>query len=307
MSGPRTYVVAGSSGFIGSLLVSSLRGDGHRVVRLVRSPSPHEDDVLWNPQLGARGASRDLIAVLDGVHAVINLAGAGVATKRWNDSYKRTVLDSRVAATTCLATAIAEADHPPAAFVSGSAGGYYGDTGPEAVEEDAPQGNTFLARVAALWEQAAEPARERGVRVTHPRTGTVTAPDGGAFGRLLPVVRAGVGGRLGSGRQWWSLISLDDEVAAVRHLADTASLHGAVNLTAPEQVTNADLTSALGHALHRPTVALVPRPALRLVLGEFADELLIDQRMSARRLSDSGFEFRHPTVASMVEAAVAAD
>jgi uncharacterized protein (TIGR01777 family) len=300
MTGSRSYVVAGSSGFIGSRLVASLRGDGHRVVRLVRSPSSTADDVLWNPQLGARGASRDLIAVLEGVDAVINLAGAGVAEKRWDDAYKRTILDSRVAATTCLATAIAETEVPPAAFVSGSASGYYGDTGPDAVQEDAPAGSTFLARVASTWEQAAQPARERGVRVVHPRTGTVAAPGGGAFGRLLPVVKAGIGGRLGSGKQWWSLISLDDEVSALRHLADTESLHGAVNMTAPEQVTNGDLTAALGKALHRPTLAIVPRPALRLVLGEFADELLIDQRMSASRLAGSGFEFRHPTVASMI-------
>jgi uncharacterized protein (TIGR01777 family) len=304
MTRSRTYVVAGSSGFIGSRLVASLRADGHRVVRLVRTPSTTTDDVLWNPQLGARGASRDLIGVLEGVDVVINLAGAGVAEKRWDDAYKRTILDSRVAATTCLATAIAETEAPPAAFVSGSASGYYGDTGPEAVEEDAPAGSTFLARVASTWELAAQPARERGVRVVHPRTGTVAAPGGGAFGRLLPVVRAGIGGRLGSGKQWWSLISLDDEVAALRHLADTESLHGAVNLTAPEQVTNGDLTAALGKALHRPTLAVVPRPALRLVLGEFADELLIDQRMSASRLAGSGFEFRHPTVASMIDALV---
>ena len=300
MTVSRTYVVAGSSGFIGSMLVASLRSDGHRVVRLVRTPTSMADDVLWNPHLGARGASRDLIAVLEGVDAVINLAGAGVAEKRWDDAYKRTILDSRVAATTCLATAIAETEVPPAAFVSGSASGYYGDTGPDAVEEDAPAGSTFLARVASTWEQAAQPARERGVRVVHPRTGTVAAPGGGAFGRLLPVVKAGIGGRLGSGKQWWSLISLDDEVAALRHLADTESLRGAVNLTAPEQVTNGDLTAALGKALHRPTLAMVPRPALRMVLGEFADELLIDQRMSASRLAGSGFEFRHPTVASMV-------
>ena len=304
MTGSRTYVVAGSSGFIGTRLVESLRADGHRVVRLVRSPSTRDDDVLWNPGLGARGASRDLIAVLEGVDAVINLAGAGVAEKRWSDSYKRVILDSRVAATTCLATAIAETEAPPAAFVSGSASGYYGDTGPDPVQEDAPAGSTFLARVASTWEQAAEPARERGVRVVHPRTGTVAAPHGGAFGRLLPVVKAGIGGRLGSGKQWWSLISIDDEVSALRHLADTESLQGGVNLTAPEQVTNGDLTSALGAALHRPTVAFVPRPALHLALGAFADELLIDQRMSASLLVSSGFAFRHPTVDSMIAALV---
>jgi uncharacterized protein len=301
MSTARRAIVAGSSGLIGTSLVASLRGDGWDVVRLVRRPAQAVDEVVWNPSLGATGATADLRAALEDVDAVVNLAGASVAGKRWDDAYKRVVLDSRVAATTCLATAIAETTSPPRVFVSGSASGFYGDTGPDAVSEAAPVGSTFLARVAATWEQAAQPARERGVRVAHPRTGTVADPEGGAFGKLLPVVRAGVGGRLGSGRQWWSLISLTDEVAAIRHLIDTESIDGPVNLGAPEQVTNGELTSMLGHALHRPTLAIVPRFALQIVLGEFADELLIDQRMAPQRLHDTGFEFAHPSVRSIVD------
>jgi uncharacterized protein len=303
----RTYVVAGSSGFIGTALVASLQADGHRVVCLVRRPPEHDDEVLWNPSLGATGASRELRDALEGVHAVVNLAGAGIAEKRWDDAWKRAIIDSRVAATTCLATAIADTASKPAVLVSASASGYYGDTGPEAVDEDAPAGSTFLARVCQTWEQSAAPAREAGVRVVHPRTGLVMAQGGGALDRLLPVVKLGAGGRLGSGRQWWSPISLADEVGALRHLCDTPTVSGPVNLVAPEQATNAAITAALGHAVHRPTVAVVPGFALRIALGEFADELLLDQRMAPRRLLESGYEFAHPTIRAIVAEAVTPD
>ena len=295
-----TIVVAGASGLIGTALVMSLRGDGHEVLQLVRREPTSKDQVTWSPHLGARGATADLRAALEGAEAVVNLAGAGVAGKRWDDTYKRQILESRVSATTCLATAIAETTTPARVFVSGSASGYYGDTGPTPVDESAPLGHTFLAHVCSDWEAATAPARERGVRVTHPRTGTVADPEGGAFGRLLPVIRAGIGGRLGSGTQWWSLISLRDHVAGIRHLIDNESIVGPVNFAAPEQCTNADLTSALGKALHRPTLAVVPRFALRAVLGEFADELLIDQRMAPKRLLETGFEFLDPTVDDVV-------
>ncbi|HEY5135696.1 MAG TPA: TIGR01777 family oxidoreductase [Candidatus Nanopelagicales bacterium] len=302
-----TIVVSGASGLIGTALVDALRADGHEVVALVRREARGPQQVTWAPQLGARGATPELRAALEGAHAVVNLSGAAVAGKRWSDAYKREILDSRVAATTCLATAIAETDDHPRVFVSASASGYYGDTGPEAVGEVAPAGATFLARVCSAWELAAEAAREAGVRVVHPRTGLVAEPSGGAFGKLLPVVRAGIGGRLGSGRQWWSVISIRDEVAAIRHLIEHDALEGAVNLAAPEQVTNADLTHRLGVAVHRPTLAIVPGLALKAVLGEFADELLIDQRMSPQRLLDSGFEFADPTVDDVVRGLLAGD
>jgi len=302
-----TIVVSGASGLIGTALVDALRADGHEVVELVRREARGPQEVTWAPQLGARGATPELRAALEGAHAVVNLSGAAVAGKRWSDAYKREILDSRVAATTCLATAIAETNDHPRVFVSASASGYYGDTGTEAVGEVAPAGATFLARVCSAWELAAEAAREAGVRVVHPRTGLVAEPSGGAFGKLLPVVRAGIGGRLGSGRQWWSVISIRDEVAAIRHLIEHDTLEGAVNLAAPEQVTNADLTHRLGVAVHRPTLAIVPGLALKAVLGEFADELLIDQRMSPQRLLDSGFEFADPTVDDVVRGLLAGD
>lgn len=292
-------VIAGSSGLIGTALVDRLRSGGDDVVRLVRRAPSAPDEARWTPELGGSGADEDLRATLGGADAVVNLAGAGVAGKRWDEAYKRKIIDSRVAATTCLATAIAELDSPPRVFVSASASGFYGDTGPEAVDESAPQGATFLARVCDAWEHAADAAREV-TRVVHPRTGLVADPDGGAFGRLLPVVRLGAGGRLGSGRQWWSPISLRDEVGALRHLIITESIDGPVNLAAPEQVTNGDLTAMLGRALHRPTLATVPGFALRAVLGEFADELLIDQRMAPVALLASGYEFLDPTVEDIV-------
>jgi uncharacterized protein (TIGR01777 family) len=301
VSTQRRAVVSGASGLIGTALLASLHADGWDVLRLVRRPATAPDELLWNPVLGATAATPALREAVSGADAVINLAGAPVAGKRWDDAYKREILDSRVGATTCLATAIAEAPTAPRVLVSASASGFYGDTGPDAVDESGAQGTTFLARVCASWELAAQPARDRGVRVAHPRTGLVADPDGGAFGRLLPVMRAGIGGNLGSGRQWWSPISISDEVRALRHLVDTDSLDGPVNLSAPEQITNADLTAMLGRALHRPTLAKVPGFALRAVLGEFADELLIDQRMAPAALVASGFEFQQPSVLQIVD------
>ena len=293
-------LISGSSGLIGSSLVASLRVDGHDVRVLVRRPSSAASEVTWQPQRGADGVDDILRDAVSSSDAIVNLAGSGVAEKRWDQAYKDTILNSRVTATTCLATAIAQVETKPSAFVSGSAGGYYGDTGSEAVDESAPRGNTFLAEVADAWERAAIPAAEAGVRVSHPRTGTVADPHGGAFGRLLPLLRAGVGGSLGSGRQWWSLISLRDEVAAIRHLIDNPTVVGPVNFSAPQQVTNADLTKALGKALNRPAVVAAPRFAVRTILGEFAEELFIDQRMAPAKLLATGFQFSDPTISDIV-------
>ncbi|MFC6238854.1 TIGR01777 family oxidoreductase [Longivirga aurantiaca] len=294
-------VVSGSSGLIGSSLVASLQADGHDVVTLVRRTPTAAGQVQWDPSLGASGVTAELRAAIDGAGAVVNLAGAGVAEKRWDEAWKHQILDSRVAATTCLATAITDVASKPPVFVSGSASGYYGDTGPVAADESAHAGRTFLAHVCQSWELAAEPAREVGVRVVHPRTGTVADPDGGAFGRWLPVFKLGGGGPLGNGKQWWSLISLTDEVRGIRHAIDTDSLVGPANFAAPEQVTNGDLAKALGRALSRPSLVPAPLFGLRIVLGEFADELVISQRMAPNALTASGFEFSHPTIASIVE------
>ncbi|MGA5582446.1 TIGR01777 family oxidoreductase [Streptomyces thermodiastaticus] len=291
--------VAGASGLIGSALVASLRADGHQVVRLVRRPARTPDEVPWDPenqQVDAAG--------LAGCDAVVNLAGAGVGDHRWTEAYKKRIRDSRVFGTAALAEALAGLDTPPRVFVSGSAIGIYGDTGDRVVDEDSPPGDGFLARVCVEWEEAAAPAQEAGVRTVFARTGLVVSRQGGAWGRMFPLFRAGLGGRLGDGRQYWSFISLHDEVAALRHLLDTESLSGPVNLTAPEPLTNARITAAMGRVLRRPTPFAVPAPVLRAVLGEMAQDVLGSARVVPRRLLESGFSFAFPGIEDAVRAAL---
>ncbi|MEU3061036.1 TIGR01777 family oxidoreductase [Streptomyces subrutilus] len=291
--------VTGSTGLIGQALVRSLRADGHEVVRFVRRAPAAADEARWDP---ARGEVDP--AGLAGCGAVVHLAGAGVGDHRWTDAYKREIRDSRVLGTTAIARAAAALDQPPAVLVSGSAIGYYGDTGARSVDEDAPAGQGFLPSVCVEWEAAAAPAREAGIRTAFARTGLVVARDGGAWARLFPIFRAGVGGRLGSGRQFWSYISLRDEVAALRHLLDTPALSGPVNLTAPEPLTNSQVTAAMGRVLRRPAVLPVPAVALRAVLGEFAEDVLGSQRVRPARLLESGFVFRDPGIEQAIRAAL---
>ncbi|URM91630.1 TIGR01777 family oxidoreductase [Streptomyces sp. MRC013] len=295
----RRVAVTGAGGLIGSALVRSLRADGHRVLRLVRRPARGADEVEWDP----RRRYVD-VAGLVGCDAVVHLAGAGVGDRRWSEAYKREIRDSRVLGTAAVAEALASLDAPPRVLVCGTALGYYGDTGTRAVDESAPAGDGFLPSVCVEWEEAAAAAEEAGVRVAYARTGLVVAARGGAWGRLFPLFRAGLGGRLGDGRQYWSFIALHDEVAALRHLLDTPDLSGPVNLTAPEPVTNREVTAAMGRVLHRPAVLRVPAPALRLALGEFARDVLGSQRVLPRRLLESGFRFAFPTVESAIRAAL---
>jgi uncharacterized protein (TIGR01777 family) len=281
--------VTGASGLIGGALVPHLRAQGHEVLRLVRSPSGAPDEVSWDPM----GGTVDLPG-LAGVNGVIHLAGAGVGDHRWTDEYKATIRDSRTVGTATLATALASMEQPPSVLVSGSAIGFYGDTGNTAVDEGAPAGSGFLADVVVGWEAAAQPAREAGIRVVHPRTGLVVAGRGGAWAKLWPLVRLGAGGRMGTGRQWWSFISLRDELAALTYLLD--ALEGPVNLTAPNPVTNAEMVKAMGQLLKRPTVLPVPAKALQIALGEFSSEVLGSIRVVPRALLDAGFEFQDPTI-----------
>jgi uncharacterized protein (TIGR01777 family) len=292
--------ITGASGLIGSALSADLTRDGHQVVRLVRGPSRSANEASWDPV----GGHVDL-AGLAGADAVVHLAGAGVGDRRWSDAYKREILDSRVRGTTAIAHAVAALDPAPTVLVSASAVGFYGDTGDRAVDETAPRGRGFLADVVEAWEAAAEPARAAGVRVVHPRTGLVVARGGGAWKRMLPIFQLGVGGRLGGGRQYWSFISLTDEIRALRHLIDHPDLAGPVNLTAPTPVTNADATRALAHALHRPAALPVPAAALKAVLGEFSVEVLGSQRVLPTRLLASGFTFRHPSIEEALAAELA--
>ncbi|MEO3752229.1 TIGR01777 family oxidoreductase [Streptomyces sp. B6B3] len=301
--GPGRVAVTGASGLIGSALVTALRADGHEVVRLVRRPPRADDEAEWDPS----GRRQELTAgALKSCDAVVHLAGAGVAEHRWTERYKRELRDSRVLGTAAIAAALASLPDSarPRTLVCGSAVGYYGDTGETPVDEDAPAGTGFLADLCQEWEAAAAPATDAGVRTAFARTGLVVARSGGAWGRLFPIFRAGLGGRLGNGRQYWSVISLDDHIAALRFLLD-GGLSGPVNLTGPEPVTNRAATRAMGSVLHRPTVFAVPAPLLRLVLGEFAEDVLGSQRVLPSRLLAAGFSFAHPTVEDALRAALA--
>ncbi|WP_406446063.1 TIGR01777 family oxidoreductase [Streptomyces sp. NBC_01613] len=291
-------VVAGASGLIGGALVRSLTADGHEVVRLVRRAPRAKDEVRWDPE----GKSVDP-AGLTGCDAVVNVAGAGVGDRRWTDAYKTRIRCSRVLGTTALAEAIAALDEKPRVFVNGSAMGYYGETGDRAVDESAPPGTGFLPELCVEWEGAAAPAREAGVRTVFTRTGLVVARGGGAWGRLFPLFKAGLGGRMGDGRQYWSYISLHDEIAAIRHLIDTDGLSGPFNLTAPNPLTNREITAAMGRVLHRPTLFTVPAPVLRTVLGEMAGDVLGSARVLPKRLLESGFTFAFPDIESAIRAA----
>ncbi|MEU9166137.1 TIGR01777 family oxidoreductase [Streptomyces sp. NPDC048424] len=291
--------VTGSTGLIGSALVRSLRADGHEVVRFVRREPAGGDEARWDP---ARGYVDP--AGLAGCGAVVHLAGAGIGDHRWTAAYKKEIRDSRVLGTAAIARAAAALDEPPAVLVSGSAVGYYGDTGDRVVDEDAPAGQGFLPSVCVEWEAAAAPAREAGIRTAFARTGLVVAREGGAWGRMFPLFRAGLGGRLGNGRQYWSFISLRDEVAALRHIIDTPGIEGPVNLTAPEPLTNRQVTAAMGRVLHRPALLPVPAPALRIVLGELSADVLGSQRARPARLLASGFVFRDPGIEQALRAAL---
>jgi uncharacterized protein len=286
-----TVVVAGSSGLIGGALLRSLEGEGTRVVRLLRPGPPLPGDAArWDPEAGRVDAR-----ALEEVEAVVNLAGVGVAGHRWTPAHKAAVLDSRVRSTTLLAETMARMDRPPSVLVNASAIDYYGERGEETLYEDSGPGASFLASVCLAWEAATEPAAKAGIRVAHIRTGIVLSPHGGALGRMLIPFKLGLGGRIGTGAQWWSWISIHDEVAAILHVIRSSELSGAVNLTAPNPVRNEEFASTLARVLSRPALLPVPRFALRAALGDFADEALLgSKRIIPRRLVDSGFEFSWP-------------
>ncbi|MEU9340057.1 TIGR01777 family oxidoreductase [Streptomyces sp. NPDC048278] len=295
--------ITGSTGLIGSALTRSLLADGHGVLRLTRgrTAAPTADgseSAAWEP-----GARLDP-AVLDGVDAVVHLAGAGVGDRRWTAAYKEEIRLSRLRGTRTVAEACAEAARPPRVLVSASATGYYGDTGDRVVTESDPAGQDFLASVCVGWESAAASAERAGVRVVHPRTGLVVSADGGAWGRLFPLFRYGLGGRLGSGDQFWPFISLPDHIAALRHVIDREDIAGPLNFTAPEPLTNREITRATGRILHRPTLAAVPAFALRTVLGEFAAGITGSCRAVPDALLKSGFTFREPAIDDALRSAL---
>lgn len=283
--------VTGASGLIGTALSQQLRADGHTVVPVVRTAAG-PDAIAWDPMAGTIETAK-----LEGIDAVVHLAGAGIGDKRWSDAYKKTILDSRVKGTEVLTTALASLQNKPSVLISGSAIGYYGATGNEAVTESAPAGNDFLADVCVQWENAAAPAQQAGIRTVFLRTGIVLSPKGGALKKMLPLFKLGVGGKMGSGRQWWSWISMDDEIGLIQHLLNGA-VNGPVNATAPNPVTNSEMTKALGKALHRPTIAPVPSFGPKLLLGsELAEALLFTSaKVLPAAAQAAGYQFKHSTI-----------
>src|ERR671916_1670384 len=282
-------LISGATGLIGSALISELESGGHQTTRLTRSPAS-SGDIGWDPSSGTIDASR-----LEGHDAVVHLAGESIGEGRWTPEKKRRILESRREGTRLLAETIAGLPEPPEVLISASAVGYYGDRGDELLREESEPGSDFLAEVCRAWEAAADPAREAGIRVVHPRNGIVLSTEGGALARTLPIFRLGGGGRIGSGRQWWSWVAIDDVAGAYVHALTEDSLEGPLNLGSPNPLTNAEYTRVLGRVLNRPTVFPLPAPVARLALGEVADALLLaSQRMEPARLEETGYEFRYP-------------
>lgn len=284
--------ITGASGFIGTALRRSLEADGHTVVSISRSAGG-PGTVRWDPAAGQLDAG-----ALEGLDGVVHLAGEGIADKRWTPSRKAAILESRRQGTTLLADTLASLSEKPPVLVSGSAIGFYGDRGDEVLTEQSGPGADYLAQICLAWEAATAAASDAGIRVAHVRTGIVLGA-GGVLGKMLPLFKLGIGGRLGTGDQWMSWIAIDDEVAAIRFLLDH-DVSGPVNLTAPNPVTNRDFTKALGAAVHRPAVVPVPKFGPKLLLGkELADLLLFgSQRILPEVLTDAGFEFRYPDLES---------
>jgi len=291
---PQRIAITGTSGLIGSALFGLLKSEGHTVQKLVRRPVISPEEVFWNPDSGEVD-----LAPLEGVNAIIHLAGAGVSDKRWTNKYRATILNSRLLGTTAIANAVAILK--PEVFISASAIGWYGETGNRAVSESDRSGDDFLAAVCREWEAAAELAGE--VRTVKMRTGLVLDSTGGALGKMLPLFRFGVGGKLGSGKQWWSWITLHDQLRAIEHLLQSP-IEGPVNITSPNPSTNQEFTAALARALHRPALFPVPSLALKIAVGGLSSELLGSKKVLPTKLVESGFTFDYPHIAPALAALI---
>jgi len=289
----KRIAITGASGLIGSALVGKLKSDGYSVQRLVRRNPISNEEVYWNPQ-----ESKVDLEALAGVDAIIHLAGANVGDKRWTKRYKSEILNSRLLGTTTIANAVNELK--PKVFISSSAIGWYGETGNRAVTESDRGGDDFLAAVCREWEAAADLAN--GVRTVKIRTGLVLDPTGGALGRMLPLFRFGLGGKLGNGKQWWSWITLHDQLRAIEFLMENEKLSGVFNLTSPNPVTNQEFTSALARALRRPALFPAPAFALKLALGGFSTEILGSKKVLPAALQDAGFNFDFPHIGPALDA-----
>ena len=288
---PQRIAVTGASGLIGTALVGYLKSQGHTVQRLVRRAAVSSEEITWDPIAG----TVDMEA-LAGVDAVIHLAGAGVSDKRWTKKYKSEILNSRLLGTTTIAKAVAIVK--PQVFISASAIGWYGESGNRAVIESDRVGDDFLAAVCHEWESAADLAGD--VRTVKLRTGLVLDPTGGALGKMLPIFRFGLGGKLSNGKQWWSWITLHDQIRAIAFLLEN-KVSGPVNLTSPNPVTNSEFTAGLARAMHRPALFPVPAIALKVVLGGFSAEVLGSKKVMPQVLTEAGFTFDYPHISSALE------
>jgi|UniRef100_UPI00404AAD82 uncharacterized protein len=294
MSLPQRIAITGASGLIGTALVGHLKSEGHTVQRFVRRPVVAPDEIQWDPKTGYVD-----IEALRGVDAVIHLAGVGVGDKRWSKKYKAEILNSRLLGTTAIARAVSEVK--PQVFISASAIGWYGESGNRAVVESDRVGDDFLAAVCREWEAAADLAQ--GVRTVKIRTGLVLDPTGGALGKMLPLFRLGLGGKLGNGKQWWSWITLHDVIRAISFLLEK-KIEGPVNLTSPNPVTNQEFTSALARAMHRPALFPAPAIGLKIALGGFSSEILGSKKVMPQELTNAGFTWDYPHITNALIALI---
>jgi len=288
--------VTGSHGLVGTAMISAMTKVEHQVTRLVRGQTG-VGSVVWDPTAESFDSS-----VLQGVDAVVHLAGENIASSRWTSQVKERIRRSRVQGTRILAEGLAAMPTPPQIFISASAIGYYGDCGDELLAEDSPAGNGFLADTALQWEAATQPASDAGIRVVRMRIGVILSPRGGALAKMLLPFKLGAGGRVGNGRQWWSWIALDDVVGAIRHLLSNDAISGPVNVVSPNPVSNSVFTKILGRVLKRPTIFPMPAVVARIVLGEMANELLLaSTRVQPERLLETGYQFQQPELSAALQ------
>ena len=285
-------LISGSTGLIGRALVRRLERDGHEVVRLVRPETRGGvSGVTWDPASGVLDPSE-----LEGFDAVIHLAGENIADRRWSEEQKRRIRDSRVVGTTLLSTTLANLNKPPSVFACASAGGFYGDRGDEVLDDSAAPGTDFIASATKEWEEACEPATEAGIRVVNLRISVVLTASGGMLKRVLPIFKLGLGGKLGSGSQYFSWITREDLIESIVWTLENSELSGGFNVTSPSPVTNAVFTRSLGRSLGRPAIFTVPKFALRIAQGDLSDVVVSSLRMKPKKLAESGFEFSHPEI-----------
>jgi uncharacterized protein (TIGR01777 family) len=283
-------LIGGSHGLVGTALIKSLEAEGHEIFRLVRHAPTSKTEVEWSPDRYSIALAR-----IEGFDAVVNLAGESIAEGRWTDEKKRRIRESRVKGTKLLGDALANLTVPPKTFVCASAIGYYGNRGDELLTETSAPGDDFLAKVCADWEEATALATEKGIRVVNARFGVILDTNGGALKKMLPPFRMGVGGRIGSGKQWMSWIALDDVIGGIKFALANESVKGPVNFVSPNPVTNAEFTKTLGKVLSRPTIFPIPAFAIKLMFGEMGEALLLGgQRVAPARLAGGGFEFSYP-------------